>query len=112
ESLGIECDNPPEGTVGVAYSHFFPASGGTEPYVFSLAGGAFPTGLTLDAATGELSGTPTVAGTFNFTVQVTDASGVTTWSPQVAAEANEWQSICWSPELSLFVAVSGDGTNR
>ncbi len=29
-----------------------------------------------------------------------------------AAEANAWQSICWSPELSLFCAISTDGTHR
>jgi hypothetical protein len=34
------------------------------------------------------------------------------WTARAAAEANEWYSICWSPALSLFVAVSGSGTNR
>jgi len=34
------------------------------------------------------------------------------WKSALAAEANEWQSIAWSSELSLFVAVAQSGTNR
>lgn len=34
------------------------------------------------------------------------------WTSHHAAEANTWQGIAWSPELGLFVAVSGNGTNR
>jgi hypothetical protein len=36
----------------------------------------------------------------------------TTWSAAAATEANSWNSVAWSPELTLFVAVAGDGTNR
>lgn len=34
------------------------------------------------------------------------------WTSRVAAEANAWYGISWSPELSLFVVVSYTGTNR
>ena len=37
---------------------------------------------------------------------------VETWTDRSAAEANGWYSVCWSPELSIFVAVSYGGTNR
>ena len=47
------------------------ANGGTLPYTWSLAGGTLPTGLTLSSS-GVISGTPTAAGTFSFTVRVTD----------------------------------------
>ncbi len=77
DAVGITCDNPPEGTVGTPYSHFFPASGGIAPYAFFLVDGDFPDGLTLDPVTGEVSGTPTVAGTFAFTIQVEDDLGAT-----------------------------------
>ncbi|MGK9086666.1 putative Ig domain-containing protein, partial [Brucella intermedia] len=49
----------------------FYAENGTEPYTFSLEG-SVPPGLTLDSATGVLSGTPTQTGTFNFDVRATD----------------------------------------
>jgi uncharacterized protein with beta-barrel porin domain len=64
------------GTGGTAYSQAFEASGGVAPYGYSLASGALPAGLSLSAA-GTLSGTPTVAGDFDFTVRATDANGFT-----------------------------------
>jgi large repetitive protein len=62
------------GTVGVAYSRTFTASGGTAPYTFGVTNGALPPGLTLTAA-GVLSGTPTTSGLFTFTIRGTDANG-------------------------------------
>jgi len=61
-----------DGTVGVAYAQTLEATGGTPPYAWSLASGALPGGLVLDAATGAVSGTPTTSGTYSFTAQVTD----------------------------------------
>jgi hypothetical protein len=68
----------PAGTVNASYSQNLPlvANGGTAPYNWSLISSA-PPGLTLTPATLTLSGTPTTAGTFNITIQVTDAAGVT-----------------------------------
>jgi uncharacterized repeat protein (TIGR01451 family) len=68
------------GTVGAAYAASFAASGGIPPYTWSIAAGAPPPGTTLSTA-GVLSGTPTVHGTFNFTVQVSDSRGVTATKP-------------------------------
>jgi hypothetical protein len=67
--------NPPSGTVNVAYTTTLSSSGGTAPYSFSLTSGSLPAGLTLAAATGVISGTPTLSGTSIFTGQVQDASG-------------------------------------
>lgn len=66
----------PGGGVGVSYAHAFSASGGATPYSWSLQSGALPDGLSLSAA-GVLTGTPTTAGTFNFTVRVTDKVNAT-----------------------------------
>ncbi|HTM50823.1 MAG TPA: putative Ig domain-containing protein, partial [Bryobacteraceae bacterium] len=67
--LSITTTSPlPDAAVGTPYSQTFGASGGTPPYRWS---GAAPGGLAL-SSDGLLSGTPATAGTFNFTVTVTD----------------------------------------
>ncbi len=64
----------PAGTTGAAYSQSLTATGGTAPYTFNVSAGTLPNGLTLSSG-GALTGTPTVAGTFNFTAQATDTIG-------------------------------------
>lgn len=63
----------PNATVGVSYSRAISAAGGTSPYGWSIIAGSQPSGLSLNASTGSLSGTPSVAGVSNFTVQALDA---------------------------------------
>ena len=78
ESLTITTTSPlPDGTIGVPYTAQMEATGGTLPYHWSISSGQLPDGLTIDPDTGEISGTPTTAGTFGFTVQVTDNSQIT-----------------------------------
>ncbi|NTF46671.1 Ig domain-containing protein, partial [Rhizobium rhizogenes] len=60
-------------TLNASYSETITASGGTGTYTYAVTSGALPAGLTLSSA-GDLSGTPTAAGTFNFTVTATDSS--------------------------------------
>src|SRR6266581_4490042 len=63
------------GEVRIVYSDVvLNASGGKPPYAWSVNSGALPGGLTLSTA-GTLSGTPTAAGGFSFSVQVSDAAG-------------------------------------
>ncbi|HZS56748.1 MAG TPA: putative Ig domain-containing protein, partial [Bryobacteraceae bacterium] len=64
----------PNGTSGIPYSASVAAQSGTAPYTWSIAAGALPSGLTLNAATGIITGTPTASGSFPFTLKVTDSS--------------------------------------
>lgn len=66
------------GTTGVAYSETISAQGGSGTgYTFALTAGALPTGTSLASSTGIISGTASTAGTFTFTIKVTDSSGAT-----------------------------------
>ena len=59
--------------VGEAYSYTFTATGGTTPYLWLVVGGTVPPGLSLSSG-GVLSGTPTSAGSYSFTVEVWDSA--------------------------------------
>lgn len=65
----------PHGTVGTAYLQTLGATGGNQPYTWSVIAGALPGTVALNPTSGVLSGTPDTAGTFNFTAQVTEAAG-------------------------------------
>ncbi len=75
-SVKITTGGLPEAQQGNAYSENFSATGGTTPYAWSISSGVPPPGIAMSAS-GDLAGVPTGAGTFPFTVVVTDAKGKT-----------------------------------
>lgn len=92
----------PGGTVGVAYSETISASGGTGPYTFAVSSGSLPPGLTLSSA-GLLSGTPTTAGSYSFTVKAADTNSNTGTQPYsgvtILAASYGWEFYSYLPAL-------------
>jgi len=85
----------PGATSGTSYSQTLSASGGTPPYTWSVSTGALPPGLNLNFSSGVISGTPTTAGTFNLTIQVTDgASGVATKACSITVASGPPSGSC------------------
>uniref|UniRef100_Q01RC5 Ig family protein n=1 Tax=Solibacter usitatus (strain Ellin6076) TaxID=234267 RepID=Q01RC5_SOLUE len=68
----------PSATAGVPYSYTMQAAGGQQPFAWNLVQGSLPAGLALNGASGVISGSASAAGTFNFTIHVTDAAGTST----------------------------------
>ncbi|HUB79023.1 MAG TPA: Ig domain-containing protein [Bryobacteraceae bacterium] len=73
-ALTIVTSSLPNGMVGTAYQQNLAASGGTGGYTWTIAAGFLPAALSLSPA-GMIFGTPSAAGTADFSVQVTDSSG-------------------------------------
>ncbi len=101
----------PNGTVGVAYSAAISASGGCTPYKWAIASGKLPTDIT-DKATGntetlDLTGTPSDAGSYTFSVSVTDCGGHTfalSYEVVIQAGSEHVVSLSWKASKSNDIA--------
>lgn len=67
----------PPGTLAQAYSTSLVAAGGSQPYSWQVTAGSLPPGINLNPAAGVLSGTPTNAGNYTFTIKVSDTNDFT-----------------------------------
>jgi IPT/TIG domain/Putative Ig domain/Glycosyl hydrolase catalytic core len=72
-ALQIATTSLAAGSVGGSYSSTLTATGGIPPYTWGVRGGVLPTGLHLNLATGTITGAPSVAGGYSFTVYVQDS---------------------------------------
>lgn len=77
---------PTAATVGSPYSFTVPATG-TGPLRFAVTSSALPAGLSLNATTGVISGTPTQSVTSRFVVTVSSPFGATTVEYTITAAA-------------------------
>lgn len=97
----------PDADEGMAYSQQLNSLGITNP-VWSIIAGALPTGLNLSAS-GLISGTPTVANTFNFTAQVTGDNGTCGKAFALTVLAADlcpaWDTMLWDTETSSAIGA-------
>jgi putative Ig domain-containing protein len=107
-ALTIETDSLPAGTQNQPYAAVVGGSGGITPYTWSLAAGspAMPAGLSLDAATGAITGTPTAPGTTTPIFRLDDSS-----SPTETVQKPLTITITTTPQpLAITTSSLPDGT--
>jgi len=92
------------GTVGVTYNQTLSATG-TTPITWSIASGNLPTGLSLSES-GIISGTPTVAGTFGFTVKAANSAGSNTKTFTIIAMSTSGINP-YVPEMKIIGTETG-----
>jgi nitrous oxidase accessory protein NosD len=92
----------PDGQQGAAYEATLEACVGAKPYTWAITNSALPDGLALDTKTGIISGTPTRAGVFDFTIIVTDAAQIT---------ATRELSITINKKPVCFIATAAYGAD-
>jgi hypothetical protein len=104
--LAIVTKSLPAGSVGQSYSQPVQASGGVPPYQWNTLQ-TLPAGLSLDAASGVVSGTPAATGSFAVTVTVTDSvkSSVTAMVTLRVVNVNAQLTI--TTVAPLFAGVAG-----
>ncbi|MCC5952322.1 MAG: carboxypeptidase regulatory-like domain-containing protein [Acidimicrobiia bacterium] len=117
----ITSDPPPPATVTTPYSHTFTDE--RPDVTWSVTAGSLPAGLELDADTGELSGTPLVLGTRQFTVTATSdlqVVDIDAGARHTCAVDTDNALLCWghndnneaTPPAGTYTAVAAaDGTS-
>ena len=86
-AVQMSCTPLPDGTECTTYAaNIFTVEGGTPAYTWSVSSGSLPPGLTMDPATGAITGTPTAVGEFQLSVTVVD-------STQPALTATQAQTV-------------------
>jgi large repetitive protein len=73
-AVSVTAASAPAATLGIPYSLALSAQGGSGTRTWSIASGQLPPGLALNAATGEITGSPSAAGVYEFRVRVSDGS--------------------------------------
>jgi hypothetical protein len=103
-SLQITTPGLPSGQIPASYHVTVGATGGIEPYRWSVVSGSLPPGLALGTSTGTVIGTPTGSGQYSFSVQVKDSAT----SPQTAT--NTFTLSIAAAALQITTSALADGT--
>lgn len=97
---------------GEPYSYTYVATGGVLPLTWSILEGQLPPGLSLSPSTGTVSGIPTQAGNYMFTVRVTDARGLTSeCNGQMLLVRETLTSTLYPVEVIEAIDSAGDFTS-
>ena len=94
----------PNGTVGTYYEQKL-TSDGTEPIKWSISNGNLPAGLSLNEDTGEISGTPTAAGSNTFTITAENAYGIKTRELTITVDDALVYSVSLTPNIVKFPSL-------
>ena len=107
-AVQMSCTPLPNGCESQAYSaDIFSVEGGTAPFTWSVSAGTLPPGLTLAPSTGAITGTPTGAGTYNFTLRVVDSTGLTATQAQTITIAD-----CAPPPTTTTPPIAADSSGQ
>jgi PKD repeat protein len=97
----------PPATQAVAYSAQLTVTGGSAPYSFSIVSGSLPAGVTLESASGNLTGSPSESGVFNFAAGVQDSLGTQASAAlSLAVASNSGTSLQLSMAASRTTGVA------
>ena len=108
QSLIITSRSLPGGSVGLTYSSTPQISGAVGALSWSVASGSLPPGLALDSLTGAITGTPTVEGSYLFTLSLSDSSAAVTTAEEsisIAASSiynDEFTGASLDPRWSII----------
>ena len=108
--LAVTTTSLPTATTGTSYSSALQATGGITPYAWAITSGTLPAGLSLDASTGVISGTPSATGSSSFTVTLTDAQGTKAQAALSITVAQPAALLTWSAPVSIDPNNGGLGS--
>jgi len=107
----ITTESLPNGTLDTSYSAVTRASGGCAPYVWAIASGTLPAGVKKEQSRSttalDLSGSPTAAKTYSFTLSVTDCSkhvSKKSYKVTIRAASEHVVDLSWKASTSKDIA--------
>ncbi len=98
----------PAASVGSNYTATVAVTGGTAPYIFSVASGQLPQGVGLGGSSGTISGTPSASGNFSFALSVSDSKGLSKQQPLQIAVSNSPAPPAPAPPAPTTPAPAGN----